>query len=47
MKSKGNSRVCITFPYYLKKRLKETSEKWGCSQAEILRTGLIKMLEEK
>lgn len=38
-------RIAITFSPYLKEKLVQLSEQFGCSQAEVVRMSLIKMWE--
>jgi hypothetical protein len=38
-------RVIITFSPYLKEKLVQLSDKFGCSQAEVVRMSLIKIWE--
>jgi hypothetical protein len=43
--NKKATRLIITFPAFLKSQLEETAEKYGCSQALILRTAFIRFKE--
>jgi hypothetical protein len=38
-------RVLITLSPYLKEKLEQTAEEYGCSQAEVMRTAFIRMME--
>lgn len=38
-------RVLVTLSPYLKEKLVQMSDKFGCSQAEVMRTALIRMME--
>jgi hypothetical protein len=40
-----NNRISITIPPYLKEKLEKKSKEYGCSQADILRTSFIRILE--
>jgi hypothetical protein len=42
---KKKIRVLISLSPYLKEKLEQTSKKFGCSQAEVLRTSFIRLLE--
>jgi hypothetical protein len=44
-KMRKSSRIILTFPAFLKVQLEETAKKYGCSQALVLRTAFIRMLE--
>lgn len=39
------NRISITIPPYLKEKLEKKSKEFGCSQAEVLRTSFIRMVE--
>lgn len=39
------NRISITIPPYLKEKLENKSKEFGCSQAEVLRTSFIRLLE--
>jgi len=39
------TRVIVSLSPYLKEKLMLKSDEYGCSQAEILRMGLIRLLE--
>jgi hypothetical protein len=41
----SKNRIVITIPPYLKEKLIKKSKEFGCSQAEILRTAFIRMME--
>lgn len=38
-------RVLITLSPYLKEKLEQKAEEYGCSQAEVMRTAFIRMME--
>lgn len=38
-------RLIVTFAPYLKKAIEQLAKQDGCSQAEIIRTAIIRMLE--
>lgn len=38
-------RVLITMSPYLKENLEKIAEEYGCSQAEVMRTAFIRMME--
>ncbi|UGV41609.1 hypothetical protein J7W08_04805 [Methanococcoides orientis] len=40
-----SERFIMTLPPYLKEKLVQLAENYGCSQAEVLRTALIKLNE--
>lgn len=42
---KGSKRIIITLPRYLKGKLEDLAKENDCSQAEILRVALIRMVE--
>jgi hypothetical protein len=42
---KHKNRILVTFSPYLKEKLEQTSKEFGCSQAEVLRTSFIRLLE--
>lgn len=42
---KTKSRVLVTISPYLKEKLVQKSKEFGCSQAEVLRTSFIRLLE--
>jgi len=42
---KTKNRIVITIPPYLKRKLAQKAEEFGCSQAEVLRTSFIRLLE--
>ena len=44
-KKKTKYRIVITIPPYLKVKLAQKAKEFGCSQAEVLRTSFIRVLE--
>jgi hypothetical protein len=38
-------RLLVSLPPYLKAKLEKKSKEFGCSQAEVLRTSFIRLLE--
>lgn len=42
---KSKIRVLVTLSPYLKEKLVTLSEKFGCSQAEVVRTAILKLWE--
>jgi len=44
-KTKKATRMVITIPAFLKSQLEETAQMYGCSQALVLRTAFIRMVE--
>jgi len=42
---KNKHRIVITIPPYLKEKLVQKAKEFGCSQAEVLRTSFIRLLE--
>jgi hypothetical protein len=42
---KSKKRVLVTISPYLKEKLERKSKEFGCSQAEVLRTSFIRLLE--
>ncbi|WP_156146063.1 hypothetical protein [Methanococcoides methylutens] len=42
---KKSERFIMTLPPYLKGKLEQLAEDYGCSQAEVLRAALIKLNE--
>lgn len=41
----SKTRVLVTLSPYLKEKLEKLSNKYGCSQAEVMRIGLMKLWE--
>lgn len=46
-KMNHKSRLIVSLSPYLKEKVVDISKKYGCSQAEILRMGLIRLMEEE
>jgi len=44
---KDKNKMLLSLSPYLKEKVVEISEKYGCSQAEVLRMGLIRLMEEE
>jgi len=44
MKRKS-SRIVVSLSQHLKKKLEENAQRFGCSQAEVLRMALVRTLE--
>jgi hypothetical protein len=42
---KRKKRVLVTISPYLQEKLAQKAEEFGCSQAEVLRTSFIRLLE--
>jgi hypothetical protein len=42
---KTKTRLTTTLAPYLKEKLEQFAEKFGCSQAEVIRTALIRLME--
>jgi hypothetical protein len=42
---KKSKRIVITVPLYLKDKLKRIADDYSCSQSEIMRMALVKMIE--
>jgi hypothetical protein len=42
---KSKTRIITTLAPYLKEKLEQYAEKFGCSQAEVIRTALIRLIE--
>ncbi|NPE30343.1 hypothetical protein HNV12_20785 [Methanococcoides sp. SA1] len=42
-----STKICITLSSYHKEKLVKLTDKFGCSQAEIIRIGLIRMSGEE
>jgi metal-responsive CopG/Arc/MetJ family transcriptional regulator len=42
---KKTQRIIITLSQHMKKKLEEKAEKNGCSQAEVIRYALIRLVE--
>ncbi|QLC49746.1 hypothetical protein HWN40_05535 [Methanolobus zinderi] len=42
---KSTARILVTLPPYLKEKLEQKAKEYGCSQAEVLRTSFIRLLE--
>ncbi|WP_229390424.1 hypothetical protein [Methanosarcina sp. DH2] len=38
-------RLLVSLPFYLKEKLEKKSKEFGCSQAEVMRTAFIRMME--
>jgi len=43
----SNERILTTISPYLKEKLVQMSDKFGCSQAEVVRIALMKLWEEE
>ena len=42
-----NKRIIITLPVYVKNKVEQLSEKYGCSKAEIFRLAILKFEERE
>lgn len=47
VKTTKTARIVISLPEYLKVRLEKYANKHGCSQAEVIRYALIRLMEGK
>ncbi|MBP1908250.1 hypothetical protein [Methanolobus bombayensis] len=43
----GKARMIVSLSSYLKEKVESYSEKYGCSQAEVVRMALIRYLEDE
>jgi|GEM_PF-4243236 len=46
-KMKNSTRMPVSMPDVLKSRLEQYAEKHGCSQAEVIRYALLRLMEGK
>lgn len=46
-KIKQKNKVLVTMSPYLKEKLEQKAEEYGCSQAEVIRTAFIRMMESE
>lgn len=44
-KSEKTNKLVISLSPYLKAKIEETAERYGCSQAEVMRMAFIRMME--
>ncbi|WP_292372492.1 hypothetical protein [Methanosarcina sp. UBA411] len=42
---KSKKRILVTISPYLKEKLAQKAKEFGCSQAEVMRTAFIRMME--